>query len=203
MCEPGDGLVDLLTRGLREDEIAAAAALAGAPPDDARRMYGRYPDLFVGRYASGQLIGVCCGWPALHPREQEVLVRLEVIAVLPPFRAQGHGRLLLDEWERRVAVRGSSTIDVGSAADGFFLRCGYTPVEYCLKIPADRWDPARASELAISHRVLEDRDVVLYTRIEGGYRQETKEALARMTGARSAITILRKHVGPGLPGVGS
>lgn len=169
-------------RELTPGDLAAAFAVGGAAnPDEGVEMFGRHPELFLGGFEAGRLAGVCYGWPVMHERAGRMMMRLELIAVAPEARGQGLGRRLLAAWEHRVARRGEWTIDVGSAADGFFLRCGYTPVEYCLK----GGDVSSGA----------DEPEARYVPVAGDYSPETKASLQRALGARQAITIFRKRTG--------
>jgi GNAT superfamily N-acetyltransferase len=167
-------------RELTSDDLPTALSVGGpADPAESRQMFARHPDLFLGCFEAGRMVGVCYGWPVTHERAGAPMMRLELIAVVPDARGRGLGRALLAAWERRVARRGAWTIDVGSAADGFFLRCGYVPVEYCLK---GREASGGADDL-----------LARYVPITGGYSPRTKAKLQRELHARQAITIFRKR----------
>lgn len=166
-------------RELTSGDLTAAFSVGGvADPAEAVVMFADHPDLFLGAFEAGRIAGVCYGWPVVHERAGTRMMRLELIAVMPEARGRGLGRALLADWERRVAQGGAWTIDVGSAADGFFLRCGYTPVEYCLK-------GRDASSGA-------DQDAH-YVPVAGDYSPTTKARLQREFRARQAITIFRKR----------
>ena len=173
------GMIEI--RELTSDDVAPALTLGGhADPAESLQMFAHHTDLFLGCFEASRLIGVCCGWPVTHERAGTPVMRLEIIAVAPDARGRGLGRALLAAWESRVARRGAWTIDVGSAADGFFLRCGYTPVEYCLK---EREEVSGAGEPLAS-----------YVPITGEYSPQFKAQLQRDLHARQAITIFRKPI---------
>jgi GNAT superfamily N-acetyltransferase len=186
-----------VTRTLNANELGSAFRLGGEDlSGEAVEMFRAHPDLFLGRFDRDAILGVCCGWPVLHEREGTRLMRLELIAVAPGLQGRGHGRQLLEQWEARVAERGDAVIDVGSAADGFFLRHGYTPVEYCLKVPPEVSpdSPIHGSEPVAPPKAGGSPSDVLYLRIEDGYDAVEKARLARHLGASTAITIFRKSI---------
>jgi ribosomal protein S18 acetylase RimI-like enzyme len=81
-------------------------------------------DLMPYAVADGAVVGVVFGRV-----EQSGEVTVGPVAVDPAFRRHGLGRALLGEVEARAARRGVRRLALGAveSAEGFYLKCGYTP----------------------------------------------------------------------------
>ncbi len=187
-------------RTVRPEEVEAALAVAGETVSaEYLAMYERCPDLFTCCSEGPQIIGVCCGWPVRSDRDGLDRMRLHVIAILPGQQRRGYGSRLLRYWEDRVRARGDWTIDLGSGADGFYLRVGYTPLEYAVKVPKDKL-PHDYRNLGFEISYVRDPadpggdEVCLYTRVGDRYRAEVLEKLRQVFGASSSFTVFEKRV---------
>lgn len=96
-----------------------------------RDRYQKHPDLFLGAYDNGELVGHCLG----RPRSDRA-VELEGIAVERSFQQRGIGTELLARFEDRVADLGFQRISLGSAGgyvDKFYIERGYSPVSVLVR----------------------------------------------------------------------
>jgi GNAT superfamily N-acetyltransferase len=184
-------------RAIHAEELPAAFAITDEQErETCTRQFACYPDLFVAGFEEGRMVGACYGWPVEHARERAQLMCLIAITLAPNLRGRGHGRELLTCWERQVARRGEWTVDVGTGFDAFYLGCGYTPVEFFVKVHKDHLP---ADFRARGHpiwfvRYEEDPLVVLYVKLAGEGHLEQREAMGRALGAESTGTIFRKHL---------
>jgi hypothetical protein len=184
-------------RTIRADELPAAFAITDEQERvTCARQFACYPDLFVAGFEEGGMVGACYGWPVDHARERAQLMCLIAITLRRERRGHGHGRELLTCWEHQVARRGEWTVDVGTGFDAFYLGCGYTPVEFFVKVHKDLL-PADVGECGYPIwfvRYEEDPLVVLYVRLAGGCALEQREEMQCALRAESAGTIFRKHL---------
>ncbi len=188
-------------RTLRPEELQEAFAVAGEEASAEHvDLQQRYPDLFLCCVDGDRLVGMCVGWPIRYDRTGEELLRLYLIAFLAEYQRQGHGSRLLREWENRVRARGAWTIDLGSGADGFYLKHGYTAVEYGLKVPRVSL-PVDYRERGFEISFLRDPaepgsdEVCLYSPVGDRYDAGAFARLQQTFGATSSFTIFRKRVG--------
>ena len=81
-------------------------------------------DLLPFALSGGAVVGVTFG-----RTEENGSVTVGPVAVDPAFQGRGLGRALLSELESRAARRGVCLLTLGAveSAEGFYLRCGYTP----------------------------------------------------------------------------
>lgn len=81
-------------------------------------------DLMPFALSGGAVVGVTFG-----RLEESGEVTVGPVAVDPAFQRRGLGRALLSDLESRAARRGVAVLALGAveSAEGFYLRCGYTP----------------------------------------------------------------------------
>jgi len=187
-------------RTLRQAELEDALAVAGETVSPERlRMHAGFPDLFTCCCDGGTTIGVCCGWPIRSQRDGSQRMRLDVIAILPEHQRNGHGSRLLRYWEDQVRARGDWTIDLGSDADGFYLKAGYTALQYVVEVPEDKL-PHDHRELGfdISHVRHTDDPAhhAIYAHARAGDRYDARvlERMRRVFCADSSFTVFEKRV---------
>jgi len=82
-------------------------------------------DLMPYASSGGAVAGVVFG-----RLEENGSVTVGPVAVDPAFRRRGLGRALLSELESGAARRGVAVLTLGAveSAEGFYLKCGYTPL---------------------------------------------------------------------------
>jgi predicted N-acetyltransferase YhbS len=187
-------------RTMRPDELEAALAVAGETVSAEHvTMQARYPDLFVCCYDGEQIVGVCCGWPLRHDRTCVEGMRLHVIAFLAEYQRKGCGSRLLCEWENRVRARGNWTIDLGSGADGFYVKMGYTAFEYAVKVRKGSL-PQGFRERGFEISYVRDPadpgsdEVCLYSPAGDCYQAEELAKMREVFGATSSLTVFKKRV---------
>jgi GNAT superfamily N-acetyltransferase len=137
-------------------------------------MFQLYPDLFVGCYDNDKLIGICYGWPEYIHRYDKLEMNLVIISMVPEYRRKGLGKVLIKSWEDQVKKRGHWMIGLGSGADMFYVKTGYTPIEHYFKMHKCQLSQCDKSVLAKASfvRYSEDPMVVLYFKTDGTYRAD-------------------------------
>lgn len=187
-------------RTMEAGELEAALAVAGENVTAGYvAMQERYPDLFLCCCDGERIVGVCCGWPLRHDRTCTEEMRLNVIALLEQYQRMGYGSRLLREWEDRVRARGDWIIDLGSGADGFYLKMGYTAFEYAVKVRKERL-PQDFRGLGFELCYVRDPadpgsdEVCLYSRVGDKYQAEVLDRMREVFGAASSFTVFKKRV---------
>ena len=120
------------TRHLQEDDLEPASKIAeqylGTSRDAFFRWYRDDPDLLLGVYDDGMLIGVCIGKNSSRAAD---CVNLVGIATVESRWRSGAGSLLIKFFEAQVRKRGKTRMSVGSAADlpteNFYMKNGFRP----------------------------------------------------------------------------
>ncbi|MEZ4867340.1 MAG: GNAT family N-acetyltransferase [Caldilineaceae bacterium] len=155
--------------------------------------YQANPDLFVGLFDETALIGICYGMDWLR---QPQYVVLEGIATRESYWRSGAGSQLIQFFEAQVQRRGRHWVTVGVAADlkteNFYLKNGYTPTQFCAKVPKRNLPPNYAQ---LGYHFCEIRDegeyVILY--VETSVRDKERQArLKEDLGAEEVIFIMEK-----------
>lgn len=125
-------------RTVRASELDAFRRLHNAcvdrdePLETIRAWYRDRPELLIGAYLDGELVGHCLGCP-----HSEVQLRLAGIGVKVPYQRQGIGSSLLTSFEERASRLGFERISLGSAGgyvDEFYVGHGYTPTSVLVRM---------------------------------------------------------------------
>jgi GNAT superfamily N-acetyltransferase len=181
-------------------ELEAALDTAGEPVTEKyTRMREQYPDLFLCACDGEKIVGICCGYPTCEDGPTEEM-RLDVIAFLREYWLKGYGTQLLALWEERVGARGDWTIGLGSGADGFYLKRGYTACEYAVRVPKAKL-PGNFRELGFEITEVRDPsalgsdEVTLKSPVGARYQPEVFAEMQQVFGATSSFTVFRKRVG--------
>jgi GNAT superfamily N-acetyltransferase len=124
-------------------------------------------------------------------------VQLQGIAIQSDYAGQGYGSQLLNRFEEQVRQRGGRMVSLGSAAgyvEHFYLKNGYVPVEYLVRIPRD---DLRADYQTQGYEILRERwagdEKFLKIRAAGydpGFKAELKQAF----NAHEVVYIFEKRV---------
>ncbi|PSQ19088.1 hypothetical protein BRD00_02245 [Halobacteriales archaeon QS_8_69_26] len=104
-------------------------------PGTVRGWYEDHPELLVGAYRDGDLVGHCLGQPG-----DDGVVELAGIAVENDHQRRGIGTGLLAEFEARAATLGFSRVTLGSAGgyvDRFYRENGYDPESILVRLPPE------------------------------------------------------------------
>ncbi len=188
-------------RTMESHELEAALEAAGEPVTPKyTAMREQYPDLFLVACDGERIVGICCGYPTRDEDTGEEEMRLDVIAFYPvKYQRKGYGTVLLQRWEDRVRARGDWIIGLGSGADGFYLKRGYTACEYAVRVPRDKLAPNfRDLGFAVSHfrdpSAPGSDDVCIKSPVGDCYDAEVFGRMQRVFGATSAFTVFRKCV---------
>jgi GNAT superfamily N-acetyltransferase len=156
-------------------------------------MFQLYPDLFVGCYDNDRLIGICYGWPEYIHRSDTLYMTLVIISMAPEYRRKGLGKLLIKTWEEQVKKRGPWLIGLGAGPALFYVKMGYTPIEYYFKMHKCQFAQCDKNVLAKASfiRHSEDPIVVLYFKTGGTYQDNAvKELLSKLNGTNGLHTII-------------
>ena len=186
-------------RAIRADEFDDAMNVAWydrmSAYDEAREMQGLWPELFVGGFEGGRLIGVCYGWPVYVHRWRRLDVALQAISMAWDRRGQGRGGPLMAEWEARAKALGIPHVSLGSSADSFYRKHGYRAVEYCLKVHRAYLPDGYTSRDDLTYIGLRDEPFrTLYFRVGEAYDADAYARLREAMGADSACTIFEKRL---------
>lgn len=162
-------MVDIRT--VRESELADFRRLHNryTESDDSlatvREWYGANPDLLVGAYRDGELVGICLGLPM----DGETVV-LRGIAVEGPYRRQGIGTRLLAAFEDRAAALDFRRVSLGSAGgyvDEFYRQNGYSAESILVRLdPADLSEDYRTVGYDVAEAETEDGTTKLYVDVD-------------------------------------
>ena len=134
--------------------------------------YSRHPELYIGCYDGGKLIGIAYGFVRGN------IVTLQGIAVVHENWRMGIGSKILKFFENMVKQTGKKTIGVGSAegfVEKFYFKNGYRPVEIQAK---DK-----------QGKIIKKEKVESY---EDGFRK--KEKLKELTRPKEVIFIMEKNI---------
>lgn len=114
-----------------------------------RQWHREHPELLVGAYDDGQLVGHCLGIPRSGDE-----VELNGIAVDQSHRRQGIGTALLSAFEDLVASLGFQRVSLGSAGgyvDEFYVQNGYSPDSILVRLDPGE-DPPDYTEVGYEIR---------------------------------------------------
>jgi len=103
---------------------------SGESAETVREWHDEHPELLVGAYADGELVGFALGIP------DDGSVLLEGIGVRESHRRAGLGSSLLDRIETAARDRDADRISLGSAGgyvDAFYVANGYQPESVLLR----------------------------------------------------------------------
>ena len=93
------------------------------------------PELTVGCFLPGQLIGLCYGLP--DPPDGVIL---DGIAMLDRYAGRGFGSRLLQYFDRQIERAGYTVCSLGSAGgyvEHFYTKNGYRPGKFAFWVPSD------------------------------------------------------------------
>lgn len=103
--------------------------------DTVREWHDEHPNLLVGAYVDGELVGHALG----RPHDDEA-VELAGLSVAESYRRQGVGSELLDAFEKHAADAGFDRVTLGSAGgyvDEFYVENSYEPESVLVRLDAD------------------------------------------------------------------
>lgn len=161
-----------------------------ASPATVRDWYRAHPDLLVGAYRDGGLVGHCLGRPW-----DEATVEVAGVSVVPDRRREGVGTALLAALEERAAASGLDRVTLASAGgyvDEFYLRNGYAPESVLVRL-----DPDDLPERDPGYDVVEettDGDVVKLYVDADGHDPAFLEAVRDAYGDPEAIYVMSKRL---------
>lgn len=98
-------------------------------------------DLMLYAEADGKVVGIAFGRV-----EANGSITVGPVATAPGFRKQGLAREMLSMLEERAIKRGVHNLTLGAAqsAEGFYVKCGYTPFLFVQTKPPHTLDALRA-----------------------------------------------------------
>ncbi|WP_232688278.1 GNAT family N-acetyltransferase [Halobacterium zhouii] len=157
-----------------------------------REWYDDHPELFVGAYDDGDLVGFAAG------RERDdASVELAGIAVDDSHTRQGIGSRLLDAFEAAAVDLGYERVSLGSAGgyvDEFYLANGYEPESILVRLhPDDVSEDHRDLGFEILRERMDDGTQKFYV-APGGHDPERVEAVRGAFGDPDAIYIMETHL---------
>lgn len=163
------------------------------PLETVREWHEEMPELFVGAYDGGELVGICIGREG--PGEG---VLLDAIAVSPSHVRRGIGSALLDAFEERAASLGYDRVGLGSAGgyvDEFYIANGYEPASVLVRLQSEDV-PADYREMG--YEIIDERNDdgtrKLYVGVDG-YDPEFVEDVRDAFDDPDAIYIMEKRLG--------
>lgn len=157
-----------------------------------RDWYREHPELLLGAYDDGDLVGHALG----RPRSEET-VELSGISVAPTHRRRGIGSALLSAFEDRAAAQGFRRVELGSAGgyvDEFYLEHGYTPESVLVRLDPDEAPDGPDRGYEIADERVEDGTLKLYVPVEE-LGSPSVEAVRRAFDDPEAIYIMAKRIG--------
>lgn len=183
---PNSGLEEF--RRLHNDYTASDESIKTV-----RSWYQKHPELLVGGYDEGTLVGYCLG----RPRSQGDL-ELSAIAVEESHQRQGIGTELLSTLEDRAMTLGFRRISLGSAGgyvDEFYLANGYEPESVLVRLdPDDVPENYRAMGYDITEERIDNGTKKIYVRVDE-YDPEIVTEIRETFDDPEAIYIMAKDIG--------
>lgn len=165
---------------------------SGESLETVRKWHREHPELFVGAYEGGNLVGYCLGI-----QRTEEAIELNGIAVEEAHQRQGIGTELLATFEDQVASLGFQRINLGSAGgyvDEFYLQNGYSPRSILVRVDVeDASGDYRAMGYEIAEERIDDGTKKLYIEVDEfdpAFVEEIRDSFADP----DAIYILEKHL---------
>lgn len=150
------------------------------------------PELFVGAYDDGEIVGVCVG--RRHDADHAELAGLGVV---PSFRREGVGTRLVAAFEAAAVAVGIDSVSVGSAGgyvDEFYTENGYEPESVLVRsAPGDLPDDYRDQEYDVVEETTDGETKKRYVDADGrdpGFLDAVRDAF----GDEDAIYIMRKSL---------
>ncbi len=124
--------------------------------------FKKYPELFIGCFNGGKLIGEASGSPFGKSH-----VGLYSILVEEGYQKEGLGLKLIRFFEKKaVKYKSRVTVASGKKTDGFYLKAKYRPFEILFQVRNQNL-PDNYSELAvISHERNVGKDKFLYIKVK-------------------------------------
>lgn len=184
-------------RSLREDELQGAYAPIARDYLDEESLETwcserrANPELTVGCFLPGRLIGLCYGSPDLPDG-----VILDGIAMLDGYAGRGFGSRLLQYFDGQVERAGYTVCSLGSAGgyvEHFYIKNGYRPSKFAFWVSGDfDLPPALKSKYGITDQVKKDgsrRLSVEIDHLDNDLRDDMKTEL----GADDIISIMYKQ----------
>lgn len=139
--------------------------------EEIRKIYSKFPKLFVCCYTKNKLIGVCI--PGIFNGE----IYIKGVAVEQKYWRKGIGSRLLKLFEQELRSLGRKKITVPVAdinwGERFYLKNGYQPIQLLVKVRANKL-PGDYREFKILSERREDNYRILYIKT-GKYDPEQKE----------------------------
>lgn len=153
-----------------------------------KKKYEHAPDLFLGCYDEGTLIGFAFGYP------QKAMVILHALAVKSDYQKQRLGSRLLSTFEQQVKQRGYERITVGAAenVDCFYLKHNYKPISVLVRIP---YDELPANYRKFDFEIIEEETAEGETRLKipaKTYDPKRRKNITKEFHASEAIYIYEK-----------
>jgi ribosomal-protein-alanine N-acetyltransferase len=158
--------------------------------EEIKKIYEKYPDLFVGCYLDGKLVGICI--PDILRGE----LYLKSIAVKHEYWRKGIGSKLLSLFEERLKRRGIKRISVGSApinwVERFYLKHGYKPIRILVRLKVSNLPKnySNAGLEIVDSRVEGDHKIIYIN--EKRYDPEIRERVKKVLNAEEALYIFEK-----------
>lgn len=149
--------------------------------------FKKYPDLFIGCFKDGKIIGEASGSPfdITH-------IGLHSILVEERYQKEGLGLKLIRLFEKKaVKYKSRITVASGKKSDGFYLKAKYRPTEILLQVKKQEL-PDNYPELAdISHERSIGKDNFLYIKIKK-YTPRLRDSLEKKFRAHDANIIFER-----------
>jgi predicted N-acetyltransferase YhbS len=157
-----------------------------------RAWHDEHPDLLVGAYRDGELVGHAIG----RPWEGDV-VQLAAIAVVPELRAEGVGTALLEAFHDRARAAGFDRVTLGSAGgyvDEFYHDNGYEATQVLVMF-ADDAAPEDPVDLAVTWEPADDGGRKCYVDVDG-FEPDTLAAARAAFPDGEAMYVMERALGP-------
>ncbi len=163
---------------------------------NARDMFTFHPDLFMGCYDDGQLIGIAYGWPRYIHRWGQLCAYLSIISMDKDHRRLGYGTPLLTAWEDAARTGGFDTIHLGAGPDAFYLTNGYTPIEHTVRIHKSTLpdDPHHTIDDLMYISCGDDPMLDLCIKPNGRTRQQTVDQMSKLFEVCDSGTAFKKEL---------
>jgi ribosomal protein S18 acetylase RimI-like enzyme len=157
-----------------------------------REWYAEHPELFVGAYDDGSLVGFTAG-----RARSDSSVELAGIAVDDAYTRRGIGSRLLDAFEDAVAGLGYDRVSLGSAGGNFdeiYLANGYDPESIHVRLhPDDVPENHHKLGFEILRERVDDGTQKFYV-APGGHDPERVGAVREAFGDPDAIYIMETYL---------
>jgi hypothetical protein len=149
--------------------------------------FKKYPELFIGCFKGGKLIGEASGNPfgKFH-------VGLHSILVEEGFRDEGLGIKIIRFFEKNaLKYKSRVTVASGNNSDGFYLKAGYKPIEILFQVSKQKL-PNNYFELAnLNNERNDGQDKFLYIKVKK-YSPTLRDTLGKKLRAHSANFIFER-----------